>query len=436
MNKPDLNKDFAHHLDSLIGDRNIEKIAVAVSGGRDSLALTHLAKQWADSRKIQLIALTVDHQLRKESKEECSALGQWLNQQRIENYTLTWEGEKPKTGIQEKARHARYALLTKKCHTLGIDHLLLGHHRDDQVETLLMRIARGSGIDGLSGMDASSKRADIYLIRPLLPYTREEVTNYCNEHTLPYLDDPSNEMEHFERVAWRKVIESFPDKDQFIKGLTLSAKRIARAGKALEYYADFAYDTCVTIAPEGYAILNLTKLETYPDASALRVIRRVLNHIGGAAKQAETSQIDQLFESFYTEEVFKGLTLGGCLIRPLAHHPQRTISIVREERHLPKPRALSGKNTLWDYRFLITYPEEFAQNLPNTVTISALGTNGLAQIREAIKPNRRTLPEGVQETLPCIRNEDTVIAVPLLGFCNKKQPIDTEKINITLQFTS
>lgn len=439
MSKSSLNSDFSSHLDTLIDTKGIQKIAVAVSGGRDSLALTHLAKKWANKKNITLVALTVDHQLRKESKDECVSLKKWMDTHNIEHHTLIWEGEKPETGIQEKARNARYALLVKKCRLLEIDHLLLGHHRDDQAETLLMRIARGSGIDGLSGMGAVTMRADLTLIRPLLPFSRDEVTAYCNENDLPYLDDPSNEMEHFERVAWRKVIESVPNKDQFLKGLNLSAKRIARAGTALEYYADFAYDTCVTVAPEGYAILNLSKLKTYPDASALRVLRRVLNHIGGSAKRAETSQSDALFDDLMregSETEFKGLSLGGCLIRPHDHHPQRTVVILREERHLPSPISLDGNNALWDYRFLIHCEKTVLDKLGSNVTLEALGTNGLNSIREHIKNNRRVLPEGVAETLPCLKNGETVITVPHLGYFNADHAIDIDKINITLQFTS
>lgn len=436
MSKSTLSNDFSKHLGGLINLDGVKKMAVAVSGGRDSLALTHLAKNWAKENNIELVALTVDHQLRAESKSECDDLTQWMTSENINHHVLTWEGEKPKTGIQEKARNARYAMLTKKCHTLDIDHLLLGHHGDDQVETLLMRIARGSGIDGLSGMDAVSVRANIRLIRPLLPFNRDDVTKYCDECKLPYLDDPSNEQEHFERVAWRKVIENFPNKDQFVKGMALSAKRIARAGTALEYYADFAYDTCVNITPEGYAILNLSKLDTYPDASALRVMRRVINHIGGTAKHAETSQIDVLYDDLFSGLEFKGLSVGGCLIRPHASHPQRTVVIIREERHLPEPKVLSGNNILWDYRFLINCPSEILKKIVGDVTVSALGSNGYKSIIDHIKKNRRELPQGAYETLPALWLGKTLIGVPHLRYFNDQYAINIDDINITLQFTS
>src|SRR5438445_7778340 len=129
-------------------------VAVAVSGGRDSLALALLAQDWTRARGGSVIGLVVDHGLRAEAAAEAAATLCVLSQQGIDGAILHWSGVKPSSGLQEAARVARYRLLRDECRRRGILHLLLGHHADDQAETVAMRAARRSGPDGLAGMAA------------------------------------------------------------------------------------------------------------------------------------------------------------------------------------------------------------------------------------------------------------------------------------------
>jgi tRNA(Ile)-lysidine synthase len=133
-------------------------LAVAVSGGADSLALTLLADRWARERGGQICALTVDHRLRPESGEEIRRLQGWLSARAIRHEILAWSGDKPVTGIQEAARAARYALLDDWCRAHGCLHLLTAHHREDQADTYLLRRRAGSGANGLAGMSAIRDR--------------------------------------------------------------------------------------------------------------------------------------------------------------------------------------------------------------------------------------------------------------------------------------
>ncbi|MBM4438672.1 MAG: tRNA lysidine(34) synthetase TilS, partial [Actinobacteria bacterium] len=128
------------------------RVAVAVSGGADSLALTLLADEWARRTGRSIAALTVDHGLRPDSAAEASQVGAWLAAARIRHEVLRWEGQKPRSGIHAAAREARYRMLTSWCRENDVRDLLLAHHRDDQSETFLMRLARGSGPDGLAAM--------------------------------------------------------------------------------------------------------------------------------------------------------------------------------------------------------------------------------------------------------------------------------------------
>ncbi len=183
-------------------------VAVAVSGGRDSLALALLTSDWAAARGGRIAALIVDHGLRPGSAEEAASTRALLESLRIEAVVLGWSGPKPRSGLQAAARTERYRLLSGECRRRGILHLLLAHHADDQAETVTMRAARGSGPDGLAGMAAQVERSDVRLLRPLLAVPRARLTATLLARGVPWIDDPSNADPRFERARLRAAAPS------------------------------------------------------------------------------------------------------------------------------------------------------------------------------------------------------------------------------------
>ncbi|NNU17339.1 tRNA lysidine(34) synthetase TilS [Parvularcula sp. ZS-1/3] len=183
-----------------------EAAAIAVSGGADSFALLH----WAWKAGHPIVALTVDHQLREGSAEEAQAVRTFCSERNIAHETLIWRGEKPSTGIQAAAREARYRLLCQACERMGIEHLLTAHTADDQAETVFMRLRRGAG-RGLAGMPSERKIAAgpgalITLHRPMLGLRREAARAYAEAQGVPFVDDPSNDDEKYERVRVRALL--------------------------------------------------------------------------------------------------------------------------------------------------------------------------------------------------------------------------------------
>src|SRR5690242_4383018 len=152
------------------------RLAVAVSGGADSMALVLLARDWAEVRGGALTALTVDHRLRKAAAAEAVQVGRWLAERGIDHQVLVRDDGHGSGGVQAAARDARYRLLEAWCRKTGALHLLVGHHREDQAETLLLRLARGSGVDGLAGMAMLAERAACRVLRPLLGVARARLT--------------------------------------------------------------------------------------------------------------------------------------------------------------------------------------------------------------------------------------------------------------------
>ncbi len=179
-------------------------LAVAVSGGRDSLALALLAGEWAIARGGHVVGLIVDHGLRAEAAAEAGATRDLLARHGIAAEVLRWTGTKPKHGLQEAARRARYGLLFEACRERGVLHLLVAHHADDQAETVAMRAARGSGPDGLAGMAALVEQRNARLLRPLLAVPRAQLTATLEARGVAWIDDPSNADPRFERARLRE----------------------------------------------------------------------------------------------------------------------------------------------------------------------------------------------------------------------------------------
>lgn len=244
--------------------------AAAVSGGPDSMALAVLMQRVATLQNKYFIALIVDHKLRPESTNEALFTQHNLIQYGINSCVLTWEHEEINHNIQEQAREARYSLLIKYCKEHHISTLALGHHMDDQVETVMMRILRGSGADGVSAMRTVSIREGVTLFRPLLEVTKEEILKFLHENNINYALDPSNDKECFDRVAVRNVTQSWP---------LIWKKRVAdfaiynqRISDYLQEQTDLAL-VAITITPNLY---DLPKWQSLPEEIALRVLRCIL----------------------------------------------------------------------------------------------------------------------------------------------------------------
>ena len=209
-------------------------IAVGVSGGADSLALALLVKGWAAKRGGRVVALTVDHGLRVGSAREAREVARWLKRRGLEHHVLRWQGAKPRTGIPAAARAARYRLLTDWCRRAGVLHLALGHHLEDQAETFLLRLARGSGVDGLAAMAPVTELGGVRLLRPLLDVEKERLRASLRRRGQEWIEDPSNADPGFARTRMRAQLPELAAEGLTPGRLATTAARMARARNALE----------------------------------------------------------------------------------------------------------------------------------------------------------------------------------------------------------
>src|SRR5580692_10912420 len=217
-------------------------LVLAVSGGPDSIALLWLAARWrgALSRGPRLLAVTVDHGLRAEAAREAREGKRLARHLGVSHRTVRWTGEQPKSGVPAAARAARYRLLATVARQSGASHILTAHTRDDQAETFLMRLFRGSGIGGLAAMARESEREGVLIARPFLNISKSQLIATLEKANIGYADDPTNRDASFTRPRIRKVIEGLAVEGGDARNLARLASRLARANAAIEVLVDGA----------------------------------------------------------------------------------------------------------------------------------------------------------------------------------------------------
>ena len=215
--------------------RDAPAILVAVSGGPDSVALLHLLARWHTTGPgPALIAATVDHGLRPDAAAEAAMVARQAAELGIPHRTRTWTGPKPRSGLQEAARTQRYALLVEQARREGATHLVTAHTLDDQAETILMRLARGSGLAGLAGMRPEVDRGGIRHVRPFLAIAKAPLVELCRREGWTFVEDPSNTDDRFARARWRKLLPALAAEGLTLERLAQFAARARRAEEALE----------------------------------------------------------------------------------------------------------------------------------------------------------------------------------------------------------
>jgi tRNA(Ile)-lysidine synthase len=259
-------------------------LVLAVSGGPDSIALMWLVARWrrALSRGPRLIAVTVDHGLRPEAAREARDVKHLARTLDVPHRTLRWTGAKPKTGLPAAARAARYRLLAKAARASGATHILTAHTRDDQAETLLMRILRGSGIAGLAAMARETEREGVWLARPLLDIPKSRLVATLDRAKIAFVDDPTNRDMSFTRPRLRALMPALVEEGGDSRNLARLASRLARANAAIEVLADGAERYLALRDPDDAARFGFDAqaFAGLPEEIRLRLLKRAIDRAG------------------------------------------------------------------------------------------------------------------------------------------------------------
>jgi tRNA(Ile)-lysidine synthase len=274
-------------------------IVLAVSGGPDSVALMWLMARWrrALARGPRLIAVTIDHGLRASSAREASDVKRLAQNLGLPHHTVRWRAAKPKTGLPAAARAERYRLLAKAAQDHGASHILTAHTRDDQAETLLMRLLRGSGIAGLAAMARESPRHGVVLARPLLQVSKAQLVATLKKARVTFADDPTNRDPYFTRPRLRALMPALAEEGGDARNLARLAARLARANAAVEVLADGAERyLALKDAEAGDANAKIFHFEAFaaiPEEIRVRLLLRAIDRFGHEGP-AELGKVEAL----------------------------------------------------------------------------------------------------------------------------------------------
>lgn len=294
-----------------------EAILLAVSGGIDSVAMMLLAARWRSSRPSgpRLFVATVDHGLRPESALEAAAVAGWAREAGLSHATLVWDNRPTGGASQELAREARYGLLREHARAVGADALATAHHADDQAETVLMRLVRGSGPAGLAGIREATTLDGLALLRPLLDIPKERLAETLARAGQPHCEDPSNAKPLYARNRIRRLWALLEPEGLTRERLTTLAARADRAEQALSAAAEAAYLRLASQAPEGLAFQPT--LFDEPAEIRLRLLARAVLEARRDGEALRLERIEAL-EAAVSEAAAerRGLrrTLGGCVV--------------------------------------------------------------------------------------------------------------------------
>ena len=387
--------ELAAAMDRIGGFEARPLIAVAVSGGPDSLALALLADRWARARGGRAWGLTVDHGLRPESAAEAETVALWLAGRGIAHEILVWTGDRPRSGLQAAARDARYRLLTGWCHARGVLHLLTGHQREDQIETHLIRRRAGSGDDGLAGMSAVRELPGCRLIRPLLAVPRARLIALLAAEGQPFLLDPSNLNPAFERGRLR--LENTAADDVFARTDAYGRRRSER-----EQLLDALLARAVAVHPAGFAVLDPAALASVDAEAAELLLGRLAFVVGGSRYMPRRARLARLRAGLAAG---RARTLGGCRFVPW----RGRLLVLRELAAASPPTRLEpGTRLIWDRRFSAALRETASGGF----ALGYLGQRGAA-VPEGYGAG---LPRLLHHVLPALWDDAGLVAVPHLYY--------------------
>lgn len=387
------------------------KLAIACSGGADSMALAHLVHNWVAKRQGIATALIVDHGIRDGSGEEAVAVAAELSRHDVGSRILRHSGPKLTGDIQATARNIRYRLLYDWCEAQGYLHLAVAHHRDDQAETVLLRLARGSGVDGLAAMAPIVETRSLRIIRPLLTIPARRLRATLMRRDITHVEDPSNRNPEFARVRMRDLASTLSAEGMTARRMAETASRMARGRTALEGAVAKFLGRNAVLHDQGYCLISRAGMRLASEEVGLRALARLLMCVSGSPYTARLVRLERLYDWILEGTTGGGRTLSGCRILPSGDG----LLICREASAARSSLPARGR-VFWDGRFRLQFGKR------SVGEVRRLGTDGWRQA-VAIAPELRnsTLPRAARAGLPSVWKGEALISVPHLGLMRGKR---------------
>ena len=405
-----LYEKFEYNINNLIDNFDLSKIAVAVSGGSDSMALLYLANIWAEKNNIKLFVISVDHNLREQSKQETNYIENTSNSLSRKHYSLSFDHQNNFSNLQERAREGRYNLMTNLCLELDILVLLTAHHEDDYVENFCLRLERNSGIFGLSSSNINWYN-NIQIIRPLYNIPKSELVEYLVNHNIKWFEDESNLSDKYKRNLIRQKLAKEED---YIKAAIISQqlKTNKLIDNELRPELISAIAEAVKIFEYGFAFLDLVKFDKFSNEVKVQLINFLLIIISGRSRAARFYSVEPILKLIAQDVHFKN-TIHSCVIKRI----QNELLIYREfGRKLPESKILLDKPIIWDNRFCITKNQETPDC---AVTYLSLEDYKMIKKQLDLEPLKNLSCKNhnaILFTFPIIKILEKVIAIPHISY--------------------
>jgi tRNA(Ile)-lysidine synthase len=377
-----------------------DRLGVAVSGGGDSTALLCLLARWRAEGGGEIEAVTVDHGLRPEAAGEARAVADLCARIGVDHTTLRWTGWDGRGNLPDRARRARQALIADWALARGIGTVALAHTRDDQAETLLLRLARGSGVDGLSAMAPRRSALGIDWVRPFLGVSRQDLRDYLLRHGIGWAEDPTNEDERHDRVRMRKALAGLAPLGLTAERLAETAGHLARARAALDAVtAGLARDACRIEA--GDVLIARAAFERAPDEIQLRLLAHAIRWVTSAEYRPRFAPLSEARAALAAG---RRRALAGALLSATG----RTIRVTREYRAVASLAVRPGE--IWDRRWRVLGPAV------ENAEVRALGPDGL---RRLAVPRASGLPYATLAASPAVWSGGRLLAAPVAAGGNE-----------------
>lgn len=373
------------------------RLGVAVSGGGDSMALLSAMAAFVKPFETELYAITIDHGLRESARREIRLVAKACGHLGVQHHVEIWPGWDGGGNLQSHARNARYELITAWALNNQINTIVLGHTANDQAETVLMRLARGAGVDGLAAMSPRRLRDGITWLRPLLSVKREDLRKYLDTKKMIWAEDPSNENRDFERIRIRDALKVLEPLGISVDRLSDVASNMADARGALNWHTFLAAKEACNVAM-GVVQIDLNSYRILP----IEITRRIL--VGAIMWLNSSDYPPRRGGIIHVKNAIKqgvSSTLDGCQIT----RKGGAIYIFRELNALRDLESEVGD--LWDERWYVTGPED-----DPVFSVRSLGETGIKQLE-----NWRDLglPRAAVMSLPSVWKSDELISAPLLS---------------------
>jgi tRNA(Ile)-lysidine synthase len=375
-------------------------VGIAVSGGGDSMALLRLMEEWSKDQRVRLSAVTVNHGLRADAAREAEFVAETCEGLKIKHTTLNWTNWSGAGNLQDAARRARYGLMADWAKGEDIDTIALGHTADDQAETFFMRLARASGIDGLTGMQRRRQSDGITWVRPLLMQERFELRQYLRDLRQPWIDDPSNDDEAYDRVKARKAMAALTDLgiDSHVVGRVMD--HLSQVRSVLDVTMHGHAIDCM-VEDNGDLIIDRKRFSQGAPEINRRLVSHALKWIASADYGPRGLKLQEFMSAMLRGQ---HATLHGVRLIGDA----QTLRLCREFSAVQD--KVSVPNGIWDNRWQITCDKT------DDLIVRALGEDGLQKLGERTAGG---LPRESLKSTPAVFHGDELIAAPL---ANPSQP--------------